>query len=67
MDYIAERKRQIAEIEKLWREKTGKGLRELDAAIMKKFETTSGRDALTFESMKTVREGLMKINQKEKN
>jgi hypothetical protein len=61
MDYENERKMQIKEIEELWRDATGKGLRELDAAIKKRFETSTGRESLTFESIRTVREGLLKL------
>jgi len=64
MDYVAEREKQIAEIEQLWITKTGKDLRAFDHAIMKRFETTEGRNALTFESIKKVREGLNKMENK---
>jgi hypothetical protein len=63
MDYELERTRQMKELEALWREKTGKTLRDFDAAIKKRFETSTGRDSLTFESIKTVKNGLLKLKQ----
>jgi hypothetical protein len=64
MNYEAERARRIAEIEQLWREVMKKPLTALDTAIKKKFEVSSGRDALTFESMRTVRDGLQQMKDK---
>lgn len=66
MDYEAERARHIKELESLWRETTGKDLRAFDKAINTRFEVKDGRDALAFESIKQVREGLIKLKGKKK-
>lgn len=61
-----ERARQIEELEALWKLKTGKDLDAFDRAIMKRFETTEGRPALSFESIRTVRAGLQQLKDKNK-
>lgn len=64
MDHEAERARQIKELESLWKSKTGKSMRDFDKAINKRFEVRDGRNALTFASIKTVKDGLLR---KDKN
>jgi hypothetical protein len=56
----SEREDRITELEKLWKDKTGQSLKAFDEAINKKFEVKDGRDALSFASMKIVKEGLLK-------
>lgn len=65
MDFIAEREKQITELVALWKKATGKTKADFNKAIMKKFQTTSGLDSLSFEYIAEVREGLLKtINSK---
>jgi len=66
VNYEIERANQIRELENLWKEKTGKSLKDFDAAINKKFEVKGGRNALTFASIKTVKDGLLKLKDKNK-
>lgn len=63
--FEAQREREIREIERLWKAKTGKPLRELDEAINKRFQVADGRRALSFDSIRIIREGLENLNLKE--
>ena len=64
MDYETQRAERLKELEKLWKQKTNRSLKEFDEAIRQKFQTKDGRDALTFASMDIVENGLKESKDK---
>lgn len=63
LDAISERTRQIVGLCNLWYEVTGRTVEEFSAAINKKFSVTDGINSLEFESIETVRQGLLRTRE----